>query len=70
MATSGVRINDLLKFNPDWVKDPVPPWLFEVLDKNILRDLAIVSLEHSRNVQELNIKSIDRAMEVIRKAKL
>lgn len=65
-----LQINELLRFNPDWVKDPVPPWLFEILDKNILRDLAVISLEHTKAVQELNIKSIDRAIASIQKAKL
>jgi len=67
MATG---INDLLKFNPEHFTDPVPPWLFEVLDKTILRDLALVSLEHNKSLQELNIKRIDSAIAIIRKAKL
>lgn len=64
-----LQINELLRFNPDWVKDPVPPWFIEILDKAILRDLAVISLEHSRAVQELNIKAIDGAISTLRKAK-
>jgi hypothetical protein len=64
------RIADLLKFNPDWVKDPVPPFLFEILDKAVLRDLALVSLEHSKTVHEANIRAIEAATTIIKKAKL
>ncbi len=68
MATA---INDLLKFNPEHFTDPVPPWFLEILvDKTVLRDLALVSLEHNKSLQELNIKRIDSAIAIIRKAKL
>jgi hypothetical protein len=64
------QLHELLRFNPDWVKDPVPPWLFQVLDKALLRDLAVISLEHSRALQELNTRAIDQAITVLKKAKL
>jgi hypothetical protein len=68
MATE-FRVADLLKFHPEWVKDEVPPWLFEIMDKTVLRDLALVSLERSKAVHEANIKAIDTATAIIRKAK-
>ena len=67
--TSGFQINDLLKFNPDWVKDEVPPWLLVALDKTVLRDLALVSLERSRATAQLDLKAIESAMAIIQKAK-
>ena len=48
---NGSQLNELLKMRIDWVKDEVPPWLFTLVDKSVLRDLAIVSLERSRAVQ-------------------
>ena len=62
------QISELLRYIPKYHIDPVPPFLFDILDKNILRDLAIISLEHSRSLQELNIKTIDRTITAINKA--
>ena len=33
------QINQLLKFNPDWIKDPVPPFR-KYLDRATLRKIA------------------------------
>ncbi len=64
-----LQIHELLRFDPGWAKDPVPPWVFEILDRNILRELAVISLEHTKAVQELNIKSIDKAIASLQKVK-
>jgi hypothetical protein len=64
-----MRINELLRWIPEEVADPVPPWLINILDKNILRDLTIVSLERKRAISEANIKAIENAAAIIRKAK-
>lgn len=66
---NALQLNDLLRFDPDWVKDPVPPWLFPVLDRAILRDLAVISLEHTRAASELNNRAIEQAIGVLKKAK-
>ncbi|HEX9927632.1 MAG TPA: hypothetical protein VGB02_03700 [Pyrinomonadaceae bacterium] len=63
------QITELLKWDPDWVADPVPPWLLIGLDKAILRELALISLERQKAIQEVNIRTIDRATEVIKRAK-
>ena len=68
MATE-FRVADMLKFHPEWVKDDVPPWLFEILDRSVLRDLALVSLERAKAVHEANLKAIDNATAILRKAK-
>jgi hypothetical protein len=62
------QIVDLLKFHPDWVKDEVPPWVLFAVDKTVLRDLALVSLERSKAIAELNVKAINEAAAIIRKA--
>lgn len=67
MANDG--INELLRFLPHPVWDPVPPWLFPILDRAILRDLAVISLEHSRAASDLNNRAIEQAIGVLKKAK-
>jgi hypothetical protein len=63
------QLNDLLRFDPDWVKDPVPPWVLQVLDKALLRDLAVISLEHRRAQADLDNRAIEGAIAVLKKAK-
>jgi hypothetical protein len=63
------QLNELLRFYPGPAVDPVPPWLFQVLDRAILRDLAVISLEHSRAAADLNNRAIDQAIAVLKKAK-
>ena len=40
-------LNELLRFYPGPAVDPVPPWLFQILDRVVLRDLAVISLERT-----------------------
>jgi hypothetical protein len=62
-------LNELLRFYPHPAWDPVPPWLYQILDRNVLRDLAVISLEHNRAASELNNRAIDQAIAVLKKAK-
>ncbi len=64
-----MRINELLRWIPEEVADPVPPWLINILDRNILRDLAVVSLERTRAVHEANLKAVTNALAIVKKAK-
>lgn len=64
-----LQIHELLRFNPREYTDPVPPWILDVLDRTILRDLAVISLEHTKAVHELNVKTIDKAIASLQKAK-
>jgi hypothetical protein len=66
---NGSQLNELLKMKIDWVKDEVPPWLFTLVDKGVLRDLAVVSLERSRAIAELDLRAMDSAIAIIKKAK-
>jgi hypothetical protein len=65
-----LKLHDLLKFHPEWVKDPVPPWVFDILDKATLRELAVVSLQNTLEVQRLNMAATEKAIGIIQKAKL
>jgi hypothetical protein len=62
-------LNELLRFYPGPHVDPVPPWLFQILDRVVLRDLAVISLEHRRAAAELDNRAIDQAIAVLKKAK-
>jgi len=66
---NGSQLNELLKMKIDWVKDEVPPWVFTLVDKTVLRDLAVVSLERSRAIAELDLRAMDSAIAIIKKAK-
>ena len=63
------QIHDFLKFNPEWYKDEVPPWLLVAFDKNVLRDLALVSLERTKAINEINNKAIDKSIDIVKRAK-
>jgi hypothetical protein len=63
-------LNELLRFHPHPVWDPVPPWLYPALDRAVLRDLAVISLERTRAAAELNNRAIEQAIGVLKKAKL
>jgi len=66
---NGSQLNELLRMKIDWVKDEVPPWLFTLVDKTVLRDLTVVSLERSRAIAELDLKAMDSALKIIKAAK-
>jgi hypothetical protein len=63
-------LNELLRFYPGPAVDPVPPWLFQILDRVVLRDLAVISLERRRAAADLDNRAIDQAIAVLKKAKL
>ena len=62
-------MNELLRFFPHPAWDPVPPWLYPALDRVVLRDLAVISLEHNRAVSDLRNRAIEQAIGVLKKAK-
>ena len=63
------RINELLRWFPEEPGDPVPPWLINLLDRVVLRDLALISLERTKTIHEANIRAIDAAAAVLKKQK-
>ncbi|MGB7069971.1 MAG: hypothetical protein WBD22_10805 [Pyrinomonadaceae bacterium] len=63
------RLNELLKFRPMPHYDPVPPWLFELLDQSVLRDLAVISLDRHRAHLGADLKAAEAATALLKKAK-
>jgi hypothetical protein len=62
-------LNEMLQFFPHPAWDPVPPWLYQALDRVVLRDLAVISLERTRATAEINNRAIEQAIGVLKKAK-
>jgi hypothetical protein len=58
----------VLEFNPSWIKDPVPWWLVNQLDKSSLVQLAQVQLQHQLTVLESQMKAVQQAQQIIAKA--
>lgn len=42
----------ILKFNPEWIKDPVPPF-FRTLDPRVRRELTAAKREFTTKVKEI-----------------
>lgn len=45
----------ILKFNPEWIKDPVPPF-FRRLDPAARRELAAAKREFAARVKEILVR--------------
>ncbi|HKN87963.1 MAG TPA: hypothetical protein VJV04_13965 [Nitrospiraceae bacterium] len=67
--SNGPQLQDVLRFDPDWVKDPVPPWIRNFLDKAVLKELAIIQLEYQKSLLEMQAKVTERALGAIRQHK-
>lgn len=70
MVDRPLELNRRLRFDPGDFTDPVPPfWVFEVLDRSVIRDLAVINLERMRGLADLNNKAIEQSIAVLKKAK-
>lgn len=47
--------------------DPVPPWILNVLDKDILRELAVIQIEAQRAALDIQMKSIEKTLGILRR---
>lgn len=54
-----------LRFDPDWVFDPVPPWVFDRLDDDVLGELVSVQIEFSRRALQSRLELLDRVEQVV-----
>jgi hypothetical protein len=46
------QINQLLKFNPDWIKDPVPPFR-KYLDRATLQKIAQAKAAFGKEINDI-----------------
>jgi hypothetical protein len=63
------ELADIFQFRPKWWWDPVPWWFFEHLRPEVARELAIVQLEFDKSVLEAQIRTVDKAVGLIRQMK-
>jgi len=53
-------------WNPWIVADPVPPWIRDHIDINVLRDLAAVQMRAQRTILEEHAKAIGEMERLIK----
>lgn len=68
---SDIQLSEnLLRFNPKWWWDPVPPWLFEHIKVDLARELTKIQLEKQMRmleVEQIALKETINAIEKIKK---
>jgi len=53
-----------------WVYDPIPPWVLSVLDRAVLKDLAIAHIEAQQAALQVQQKALERSMAILKGAKI
>jgi len=67
--TGAEDISEALQFRPRIWWDPVPWWFINQLDKSVLNQIATVQLELHREMLQAQIKSVEKTMSVLSKAR-
>ena len=62
-----VELSEFLRFDPGWVKDPVP-WLIPHLDKQQIFEAARIHLEFQKAVQAAYTKALGQFENVLKSA--
>lgn len=60
---------NLLRFNPKWWWDPIPPWLSEHLTVDLARELTRIQLTKQLRVLEIEQKAVQETLNAIQKLK-
>ncbi|MBI3703973.1 MAG: hypothetical protein HY244_09030 [Rhizobiales bacterium] len=55
---------DILQFNPHIFWDPIPPWA--ALDPKVAQQINVIRLEHQREVNALQGKTLDKALSAVK----
>ena len=63
------EVAEMFRFDPDWVTDPVPPWLLQYLNRAQLVEIAKIAQQTQINVLEQQLEAAKRGFEVIGKLK-
>ena len=53
-----------------WAYDPIPPWVLQVLDRAVLKDLAVAHLEAQQAVLQVQQKTLERSLAILKSAKI
>lgn len=68
MPEEPVALNEMLKFWPGPIFDPVPPFLLKYLDERVLRELAVVQIRYQRAALEATRGLMDARLEALAQA--
>jgi len=64
-----MQLQDELFFRHRWWWDPVPDWVLRHIPDTAIRELAVVQLEAQRAMLDVQKVALDRAMEIMKKAR-
>ena len=65
MSTNPDDLPQLLRYFPFPIPDPGPPWLRQLLDKDILFKVAIVHLQLEKDVLTARAQAIDKQLQIL-----
>jgi hypothetical protein len=63
------KLSEALHFNPKIWWDPVPPWVWDILDKAVQKELTVIQLEFQKAALDAQSKAIDRTIGAISKSR-
>lgn len=64
------QLAEALQFDPWWRHgDPVPPWVFQILDRVAIQELAIINAQMTRSVLEAQLKAAEAVIKVVSKTR-
>jgi hypothetical protein len=61
-----LQLAEFLRFDPGWIKDPVP-WLLPYLDKSAILEVARIHTEFQKAVLAAHSKALDQFQGVLQK---
>lgn len=67
MTPSRGDLPSVLRFDPDWVKDPVPPWLRDLLSDRVRIELARVHFEFAKRALESQLELVNQVSEIVQR---
>jgi hypothetical protein len=67
MSNLEPNIAPVFRFDPDWVKDPVPDWIFRRLDERVIADLSKVYFEARRTALTQELELVERVQAIVEK---
>jgi hypothetical protein len=54
-----------LRFNPRWWVDPIGPWLYDLLEKDAVTQVARIQLEFVRDTLARQAEAVGQVIEVL-----
>lgn len=68
--STDLRLSEnILRFNPKWWWDPVPPWLLEHIKVDLARELTKIQLEKQMRILEVEQIALKETLNAIERIK-